>query len=50
VATYQVLLDLDLGNAEARLGLARLLWRAGEREESQREYRALLVVRRARRL
>ena len=42
VATYQVLLDLDLGNAEARLGLARLLWRAGERDESQREYRELL--------
>jgi len=42
VATYQVLLDLDVGNAEARLGLARLLWRAGEREESQGEYRELL--------
>ena len=42
VATYQVLLDLDRGNAEARLGLARLLWRAGDREESQREYRELL--------
>ena len=42
VTTYQVLLDLDVGNAEARLGLARLLWRAGERDESQREYRELL--------
>jgi Tfp pilus assembly protein PilF len=42
VATYQVLLDLDVGNAEARLGLARVLWRAGERDESQREYQELL--------
>jgi tetratricopeptide (TPR) repeat protein len=43
LATYQVLLDLDLGNAEARLGLARLLWRMGDWEESQREYRELLT-------
>ena len=43
LATYQVLLDLDLGNAEARLGLARLLWRVGDWEESQREYRELLT-------
>ena len=43
VATYQVLLDLDVGDAEARLNLARLLWRAGEQEESQREYGALLA-------
>ena len=42
VATYRVLLDLDPGDAEARLALARLLWRAGEREESQHEYRELL--------
>ncbi|MGA7741639.1 MAG: tetratricopeptide repeat protein [Polyangia bacterium] len=42
VATYRVLLDLDPAIAEARLGLARLLWRAGEREESQREYGELL--------
>ena len=41
--TYQVLLDLDRGNAPARLALARLLWRAGDREESQREYGALLT-------
>ncbi len=43
LATYQVLLDLDVGNAEARLALARLLWRMGEWEESQREYRELLT-------
>ena len=43
LATYQVLLDLDLGNAEARLGLARLLWRMGDWDESQREYRELLT-------
>ena len=43
LATYQVLLDLDLGNTDARLALARLLWRMGELEESQREYRELLT-------
>ena len=42
-AAYRVLLDLDLGNEEARLGLARILWRAGEWEESQREYGGLLT-------
>ena len=42
-AAYRVLLDLDLGNAEARLHLARILWRAGEWEESQREYGELLA-------
>ena len=40
--TYRVLLDLEPGHAEARLGLARLLWRVGERGESQREYGELL--------
>jgi len=43
VATYQVLLDLDVGNAEARLALARLLWRGGEWQESRSEYQELVT-------
>ena len=43
VATYRVLLDLDQEDAESHFRLARILWQAGEAEESAHEYRELLA-------
>ncbi|HEX7599219.1 MAG TPA: hypothetical protein VF518_13465, partial [Polyangia bacterium] len=42
VATYRVLLDLDQSDAESHFRLARILWKAGQWEESALEYGELL--------